>query len=351
MLLNRQRVGAIYLALAVAAGLACLRLLWSSYDNLLQMAAGFACGAAAYFLAKAGHRRRVPVFADVETIRRFAERHNVPVAVYLRRFHDDALAMEGSSEEQVALGLGPHALFVAIGRPGEELPTQGAFRLYVSDEHWRGVVRELVSFASLVCLRWAPGGHLGWELEQVTAAGKLDRTAFVLPRLPEGMALQEFLPAEIVQRIDAAGLRERLRTSPALLTLRDDGNASLVRVPEIDADTSAEHDTTALERMTGALAEALALPPLDRARRGALRKLYGRTERISQVIGLVSVVIPSAAVALFAILVLDVFTPFDIIPLGWDLDLILSILGALVFASVVVFFLASLLVSKLSGRS
>ena len=347
MAISRQRVGAIYLVLSSAAGLACLRLLWGSSDNLLQFFAAIACGAAAYFLGSAGNRRRVPVFRDVETVASLASKHDIPVAVYLRRFHEDVHSAGTSSEEEIALGLGSHALFVAIGRPGEELPTQGAFRLYVSDEQWRDVVQALLSIASLIFLRWAPGGHLGWELDQVAQEEKLHRTAFVVPRLLPGVDLPDFLPQTVSERIDIEELQTRLEESPALLTLQEDGTVSLLRL-QVEPD---DQDWTPLERMASAFADNLSVPSLDRKKAIVMRRLYGRTERVVRVVGAISVTIPSVAVLLGGVLILDAFTPFDIIPLSWDLDRLLSILGGLVLASIVVAILGSLLISKLTGRS
>ena len=348
MSISRERVGAVYLVFSVLAGLACLGLLWGSADSLLQFSASVGCGIAAYLLGRVGNRLRVPAFRDLEEISDLARHHQIPVAVYLRRFHEDTYAGGQSSDQQIALGLGSYALFVAIGRPGEELPTQGAFRLYVADEQWRDVVRELLSMASLVFLRWAPGGHLGWELEQVKQGEKLHRTAFVVPKLPMGADLREFLPEQIFPLIDAEDLRGRLQDSPTLLTLREDGTALILSLPE---ETSDQDDRMPLEHMACALAKKLSLPLLDRSKRIALRRLYGRPERIALIVGTISAVIPSLTVAFCAVFLLDALTPFSILPLGWDLDLILSVFGGLILASVVVFFLGSLLVSSLTGRS
>ena len=347
MPMSRQRVGAIYLAFSVVAGLACLRLLWGSADNLLQFAAAIGCGAIAYFLGRAGRRRRTPVFADLETIIRLAEHHEIPLAIYLRRFHDDARTFGASLEEQIALGLGSHALFVAIGRPGEDLPTEGAFRLYVGDDEWRNVVQELLSVASLILLRWAPGGHLDWELEQVSHEKKLHRTAFVLPMLPQGAYLEDFLPETVIRQLDDESLRQRLEESPALLTIQQDGSMSLLRVPEDNSD----RDETPLERLASAFAEGLALPELGSRKATVLRRLYGRSERIALLVGTISAVIPTAVILIVGIVFLDAFTPFDIIPMSWNLDLILSVMGWLVLVALVVIFLGALFISKLTGRS
>ncbi|MES9992736.1 MAG: hypothetical protein ABW098_12325 [Candidatus Thiodiazotropha sp.] len=346
MKISRQLVGLIYLVFSVATGLICLRLLWGSADNLLQFTAAVSCGLAAYLLGKAGTRRRTPVFRDLKAITDLAQRQDIPVAVYLRRFHEDTAGW--SNEEDIALGLGEHALFVAIGRPGEALPTQGAFRLYVPDPQWRDTVRELLSIASLVFLRWAPSGHLGWELEQVEMMNKLHRTVFVVPQLTPGSELSAFLPEQLAQRIEVNMLQIHLQESPALLTLNKEGDVTIHQLP---AEIRDQDDRKPFEHLMIALAEELKLPWLDRPKRIALRRLYGRTERAVLILGRILVVIPSLAVAFVAILFLDMLTPIDILPLSWNLDLILSVVGWVVLVSVVILFLGALLVSRLTGRS
>jgi hypothetical protein len=346
MKISRQRVGLVYLVFSVVAGLISLRLLWGSSDNLFQFAAAVGCGVAAYLLGRAGTRRRTPAFRDLKAITDLAQRHNIPIAVYLRRFHEDTGGW--SNEEEIALGLGDHALFVAIGRPGEELPTQGAFRLYVPDPQWRETVRELLSMASLIFLRWAPGGHLGWELEQVEMVSKLHRTAFVVPKLPPGIDLSEFLPRKVYRLIDVNELQAQLQESPALLTLSEDGDISIHRLP---TELHDQDDRKPFERLVNTLAEEFKLPLLDRPKRIILRRLYGRTERTMLILGRIMVIIPSLVVAFCAVLFIDILTPFAILPLSWDLDLILSFLGWAVLVSVVIIFLGAMLVSRLTGRS
>jgi hypothetical protein len=68
-------------------------------------------------------------------------------------------------EERVVKILNKLGPVIAIGRPGEELPTVGAARFYVSDDRWNQKVAEIVSVAQLVI--WASGTTEGlrWELQ------------------------------------------------------------------------------------------------------------------------------------------------------------------------------------------
>jgi len=95
-----------------------------------------------------------------------------PHLLYLRTFSSDATALKfiaGSSEE-VALAevLKPFGELIAIGRPGERLPTPGAARIYTCDDEWKDVVKRRLETARLVVIRAAIGEHVLWELTQAT---------------------------------------------------------------------------------------------------------------------------------------------------------------------------------------
>jgi hypothetical protein len=74
--------------------------------------------------------------------------------LYLRAFRSDTSTLKQvfsinyttllwaikSEEEQLAEVLLPFGELIAIGRPGEGLPTPGAARIYTSDEEWKDVV-------------------------------------------------------------------------------------------------------------------------------------------------------------------------------------------------------------------
>jgi hypothetical protein len=61
-------------------------------------------------------------------------------AFYALSFVNPLLGLQ-SEEEQLAEVLQPFGGLIAIGRPGESLPTPGAARIYTSDEEWKDVVK------------------------------------------------------------------------------------------------------------------------------------------------------------------------------------------------------------------
>jgi len=97
-----------------------------------------------------------------------------PDVLYLRAFETDPSfwvsdVMSGwlTEEEQLRDVLQPFGDLVAIGKPGETLPTPGAARLYASDAEWKKVVTDQMQTARLVVIRAGTSGGLLWELKEV----------------------------------------------------------------------------------------------------------------------------------------------------------------------------------------
>jgi hypothetical protein len=75
------------------------------------------------------------------------------IILYLRAFNDDGLGktyadprlnlLQSTYEQNIASELKKH-FFITIGRPGEELPQLGAYRLYINDNQWQVQVSNLI---------------------------------------------------------------------------------------------------------------------------------------------------------------------------------------------------------------
>jgi hypothetical protein len=98
-----------------------------------------------------------------------------PPIVYLRSFKDDRASNRhpGSGqllvtlEEQLAIAARPYGPFLAIGRPGEELPELGASRLYYHDDEWQSKVEVLLKYARAIFLVAGETPGLRWELHTI----------------------------------------------------------------------------------------------------------------------------------------------------------------------------------------
>lgn len=71
-----------------------------------------------------------------------------------------------NEEDQLADVLRPFGDLIAIGRPGERLPTPGAARMYVADTDWQTTILDRMRIAPLVVIRAGVGQGLFWELGQ-----------------------------------------------------------------------------------------------------------------------------------------------------------------------------------------
>ena len=75
-------------------------------------------------------------------------------------------ALIKTEEEQLADVLRPFGDLIAVGRPGESLPTPGAARIYTADDEWQDVVKRRIKEAQLVVIKAAAGENVLWELTQ-----------------------------------------------------------------------------------------------------------------------------------------------------------------------------------------
>jgi hypothetical protein len=86
-----------------------------------------------------------------------------------------------TEEEDIAAILSRVGPPIAVGRPGEKLPTVGMTKLYVPDDQWRHRVRELISQAALVVIRAGPGPFLLWEIQTAMNILNPEQLLFLIP--------------------------------------------------------------------------------------------------------------------------------------------------------------------------
>lgn len=120
-----------------------------------------------------------------------AEDCRAPV-LYLRPFTKDYMTSQEvtlggvllgieSEEEQLAFSLQDIGPVVAIGVPGELLPTLGAARMYTGDEEWKDTVFELIKKSRLIVLLVGDTDGFWWEVEKITKSQHLEKSVFLLP--------------------------------------------------------------------------------------------------------------------------------------------------------------------------
>lgn len=84
-----------------------------------------------------------------------------------QRFARSISALLGTAEDRTMLLLRKIGPVIAIGRPGETLPSLGAARLYISDNLWRQKVADILSVSQLVLWTTGVGEGLRWELDHI----------------------------------------------------------------------------------------------------------------------------------------------------------------------------------------
>lgn len=84
-------------------------------------------------------------------------------------------------ESSVARGLADAGPMVAIGRPGETFATEGASRIYVTDDEWQDTVLELAEKAELVIWVYGETEGLRWEIGKLTAMLPPHKLVLALP--------------------------------------------------------------------------------------------------------------------------------------------------------------------------
>lgn len=104
--------------------------------------------------------------------------------VYLRSLHDDDFfgskvdGLLATNEEVLVEALNKLGPVIAVGKPGESLPTLGAAKLYLANPEWQTNVTELCQSAALVVFKTGTSPGLLWELEHLF--GVLDANKFVI---------------------------------------------------------------------------------------------------------------------------------------------------------------------------
>jgi hypothetical protein len=71
-----------------------------------------------------------------------------------------------SSEEQMSGFFTQFGMFVAIGKPGEEVATTGAARMYVGNDEWQSLVVDLLSTSQIVLLQPSSTQGVWWEVQK-----------------------------------------------------------------------------------------------------------------------------------------------------------------------------------------
>jgi hypothetical protein len=163
------RRGRLYQGLAIGLGIVIgfpLLVLISDakeFDRAMLGLLAFFIGTGLFLLHQHGERHLAPSADDVMT------NDPRPPILYLRSFEDeniDPFGLVSGAEGTLARVMEEVGPFVAVGRPGDQLPPLGASRSYRRDTDWQSYVLSLLDRAALVILLAGRTQGLAWELRQ-----------------------------------------------------------------------------------------------------------------------------------------------------------------------------------------
>lgn len=117
-----------------------------------------------------------------------------PPVLLLRSFCDDASKVDtdgfrtlflGKSifEEEITRTLAQYGPVIAIGQPGETIPSLGAAREYLTHTDWQAQVGSLVGTSSLIVLMAGNTPGIAWELEHILDRDEGRKLIFMMPPL------------------------------------------------------------------------------------------------------------------------------------------------------------------------
>jgi hypothetical protein len=135
-------------------------------------------------------------------------------------------AGDDSSEEQLRNWFSRSGPFIAIGRPGEGIPTPGAGRDYVSHEEWKQRVDDWVQRSQLVVIQPGQTHGVWWEINHVLTKRRREEVLFSLVALQGRQAEYEDFALRLRER---TGLRIPLFAGDAIFMRLGRASAELVR--------------------------------------------------------------------------------------------------------------------------
>jgi hypothetical protein len=99
-------------------------------------------------------------------------------ALGVLRVPEADVTFEKYFRREVLRRIGP---FVALGNPVDDLPAEGAYREYQTDERWKDVFHERVAQCACVVMQWGTTNNLQFELTSILARGMCHKLFILTP--------------------------------------------------------------------------------------------------------------------------------------------------------------------------
>jgi hypothetical protein len=148
----------------------------------------------------------------------------------------------GSTEEQLGQVLEPVGPLVAIGTPGESLPTPGAIRRYAGDSDWKSIVESWLAGARLIVLRPGFSEGLWWEVREAVARSDPGKLIILMMRMRrrDYLRFAQRVQGELGKTLPAFDAVSRWRAVNGFVQFGPDWEASFraLRAPLLRGDVT-----------------------------------------------------------------------------------------------------------------
>lgn len=173
-----------------------------------------------------------------------------PPVLLLRSFADDNRVLPSGDapgwaghgartfEEMITQRLKPFGPVVAIGRPGEEVPSAGAAREYLADDAWQARVEELVEQALAIVVIAGKTPNLGWELQRIESLDAMHKLLMLVPAHGAGEAAERLvtLAQTLRETRIGASIHDHLHTDAAAVYIGERGVVELASSRRLPRD-------------------------------------------------------------------------------------------------------------------
>jgi hypothetical protein len=251
-------MGLLFLALAFGLFVASAAGSFGFFERLACAAGGGLSGVIGLVLVRSGKE------FQAAASRENAVRDPRPPVIYLRSFAADAETAKGTKpslpflqetieteEEQLAKAIGGIGPLVAIGNPGESLPTLGASRIYVADDNWQSAVVQYMNSASLLLIRVGATHGLLWEVAQAVRSVEPRRLVLLIPSVKSEYdtfvkATQRFFPCALPEYPEEDISSSKLGSLRGLIYFTKDWHARTVNLGRIEKPSTFNGSLTGL---------------------------------------------------------------------------------------------------------
>jgi hypothetical protein len=112
------------------------------------------------------------------------------------RLPEGEVTFEKYFRGEVMQRIGP---FIALGNPLDDLPAEGAYRDYQTDERWKDVFYERVARCACIMMQWGTSNNLQFELTSILSRGICHKLFILTPPRADPLDKYEWVRTSILK--------------------------------------------------------------------------------------------------------------------------------------------------------